>query len=344
MKLLVIFFFLFLVSSSSYQKGHLKVLETRSDSLNTVFYSSETGLIQTIKDKFNSFGAKLETCKFCNFMLGAVLKIFSLLEGNTILDIVKCVVNSVETYYNAVKFPQKSLDELKDLAKKNEDETKNQLEAGEKNVENSDDLKEMDDYEKSTRKLECSSNEELMKESDGLNFIENVDPNEDHSEELELTSSLQKFAQISNEKKLIKKKKFNPKKLFKKLKSKFSVLKDKFKHLIEKMKEKLLKLEATVKAWLNKPTSKALISFVECAAAPILKLVLSGGISFAKFITGVQLIEIVSQAPKFLKMIIDGIKHLRVGWLKTNIKEKYMEYGKGTANLLALIILSAIPK
>ena len=110
------------------------------------------------------------------------------------------------------------------------------------------------------------------------------------------------------------------------------------------MKEKLLKLEATVKAWLNKPTSKALISFVECASAPILKLVLSGGISFAKFITGIQLIEIVSQAPKFLKMIIDGIKHLRVGWLKTNIKEKYMEYGKGTANLLALIVLSAIPK
>lgn len=175
MKLFVLFTLLFLVSSSSNQGGHLKVLEKRTDSLNAVFYSAETGLIKTIKEKFESFGAKLETCKFCNFMLGAVLKIFSLIEGNTLLDIVKCVVNSVETYYNAVKFPQKSLDELKDLGKKNEADAKNQLQEGEKAVENGEDLKDMDDYEKSARRLECSSNEELMKEKNGLDFIEHVD-------------------------------------------------------------------------------------------------------------------------------------------------------------------------
>ena len=49
--------------------------------------AGDNPLIEKIKAKFNQLGTAAENSKLFNFMLGAALKIFSLLQGNEVLDI-----------------------------------------------------------------------------------------------------------------------------------------------------------------------------------------------------------------------------------------------------------------
>ena len=302
-------------------------------------------LVESIQKKFNSLGADLENSKWFNFLVGATIKSISLLEGNPILDITKCAVSGVEVFYNAHKFPAKSLKELQDMSSADDKAAAAALAETDKAADISEEdhkmLSEMSESEKDARILECKANKELMKEKDGLDYMDDVETEETKTNE-EITEQQAKlgvkaqFLQVET----LTDEQFNPKKLFKKLKAQFKSLKEKFSKLAELFKEKLLKLEKIIKKWLDKPIVKALISFMECSLPSILTLIIKGGASFLTAVTGMSVINIVKQGPKFLKMIIDSVKSLRSGFMKKAIKDKYQEYGKGTASLVMVVILS----
>ena len=335
----IIFFFLIIYSevyAIELQKNSRNqfIANYRSKRINrsrtlALVHEPENPLIKSIKDKFTSLGAKLETSKWFNFIMGAILKVIALLEGNPILDIIKCLVTGVEVYYNAIKFPDKKLEELKKMSQ-SEDEAKakeatTQSDDLDKEKGDSDIVKELKEGEKDARNLDCAGSAEVMKDEEGIDFIANVGTEDD--EEVPA-----KFVQTQ----------WNPKKFFKKLGKKFKSLQEKFAKVVEAFKEKLLKLENKFKEWLNKPIVKALITVFECAVVPILTMALKGFSNLAAVATGFSLINIFKQGPKFLKMVIDGIKLLRSGFLRKTIKEKYMDYGKGTATLLMVLIQTAV--
>lgn len=289
----------------------------------------ENDLITKLKEKFNQWGTNAENSKIFNFFLGALLKAFSLLEGNEILEIIKCVVSSIEVFYNSHKFPEKSLKELQAEKKLDDAKMAEALKSAEAK-ENSDDqalTDQMKSSEKDAREVNCQGESEIMKDPEGLDYIDDIETNEETA----------KFVQISSEVK-----KFNPKKWVRNIKSKFKGLKDKFGKIIDAAAKKLSSLEVLIKKWLGKPIVKALINFFECALVQILTLALKGAANMTALVTGFSVISIVKQGPKFLKMIIDGVKSIRGGFMKKTIKEKYMDYGKGTASFLMVIVLAAL--
>lgn len=330
--------FLFLIFTSEICSLHARKTELSSSHyLNhqkkkhfLLLRAPDNPLVEKIKEKFNKIGASLEQSKLFNFLLGAALKTFSSLEGGELLNIGKCVVMSIEVFYQAHKFPEKNTKELQAMAKANEAELASQLkQADDKESSQAHEtlIEKFKDTEKEALKVDCETKDQLLKEPDGLDYIDDVDTeNEETAHFLQTNSDHQ----------------FNPKKFFRKIKEKFKALKDKFSKLLEKLKAQLLKIEETLKAWLNKPIVKALIAFFECALVPILTMALKGVVSAVSVATGLSVINVVKQGPKFLKMIIDGIKSIRTGFLKKTIKEKYLEYGKGTASILLATILSAL--
>ena len=281
--------------------------------------------LTALEEKFNKFGTKLENSKMFNFLAGASLKSFSLLEGSAILDLLKCVVTSIEVYYNAMKFPKKTLPELKALATglKDADVNKKLEESETSEKDDAGLMEELKDGQKKSHEVDCAATGEILADEGGIDYVDDVGTEEPEA-------NAQRFRNG-----------YQLPKIFKKLKEKFKGLKAKFAAVVEKLKEKLKKLEETIKNWLAKPMVKAFINFLECSLPTLLTMILKGGASFANMVTGISLINIVKQGPKFLKMVIDGIKSIRSGFTKNTIKEKYMEYGKGTASLLMVVVLTA---
>ncbi len=183
----------------------------RSSKSRALVFLPESNLIEKVKAKFNSWGTNLENSKIFNFLLGALLKTFSLLEGNDILAIIKCVVSSVEVFYNAIKFPAKNLKELQAEQKIEDAKMEAALKAAEAG-ENADDAglaNEMKTSEKEAREVNCHGENEIMKEANGLDYIDDIETTEEEA----------RFSQSSS-----KVRKFNPKKWLKKItSSSFSV-------------------------------------------------------------------------------------------------------------------------
>lgn len=330
----IVFLFLFIFSDVYALKlnsqAHRFTRVSKSKAL-TYLKQADNPLIKAFKEKFNSLGAQLEQSKFFNFLAGAGIKAFSLLEGNEIGDILKCVVTSIEVFWNSVKFPEKSLEEVKALSTGLDDTaTGNALTTAESD-DGTDDKTVVDgmkEGQKSTYEVECATTTSLMEDEGGLDYVDEIGTEEP------ITLAGMRFSQVEGQK---------LPKFFKKLKAKFASLKNKFEGLVNKFREKLAKLENVVKKWLAKPIVKSLINFFECSLPSILTLILKGGASFAGMFSGISLINVIKQGPKFLKMIIDGIKSIRNGFTKKTIKEKYLEYGKGTASFIMIIFLTAMP-
>lgn len=326
MKFIVFLFLLAVSEVYSLKLASAVAHESRRVSKSHLLEKPDNPFVKALEEKFNKFGTRLENSKMFNFIAGAALKSFSLLEGNEILELLKCVVTSIEVYYNAMKFPKKTLPELKAMSTGLKDaEVNAKLEEAETTEKDDSGLMEdFKDGQKKSHEVDCAATGEIIADEGGIDYVDDVGTEEP-------VANTQRF-----------KNGYQLPKIFKKLKEKFKGLKAKFGAVIEKLKEKLKKLEETIKAWLAKPMVKALISFLECALPNILSLILKGGASFASMVTGISVLNIFKQGPKFLKMIIDGIKSIRSGFTKNSIKEKYMEYGKGTASLIMVVVLSAM--
>ena len=326
MKFIVFLFLLAVSEVYSLKLASAAAHESRRASKALVYLKkADNPFVKALEDKFNKFGTNLENSKMFNFLAGAALKTFSLLEGNAILDLLKCVVSSIELYYNAMKFPKKTVPELKALATELKDADVNKkLEETEKGEKDDTGLmEELKDGQKKSHEVDCAATGEILADEGGIDYVDDVGTEEPVAN----AKGFRNGVQLP--------------KIFKKLKEKFKGLKAKFAAVIEKLKEKLKKLEETIKIWLAKPMVKAFINFLECALPTVLAMILKGGASLAGMVTGISVINIVKQGPKFLKMIIDGIKSIRSGFTKNSIKEKYMEYGKGTANLIMVVVLTA---
>lgn len=335
MKFIVFLILLFVsdVHSMNVRADSLRESRRAESKVLTYLKKPENPFVKALEDKFNAFGTTLENSKFFNFVAGAALKAFSLLEGNVIGDLIKCVVTSIEVFYNSVKFPAKTLDEVKAMSKGLSDAAVKDALKDSEAGDGTDDAAvqgELKDGHANSHEIDCQATGEVIKEEGGIDFIDDVGTEE--------AADAPKFSQVEGEAVVVLPK------IFKKLKEKFKGLKNKFAGVVEKFKAKLAKLEETVKKWLAKPIVKSVISFLECSLPNILTLIVKGGASFVGMFTGISLINIVKQGPKFLKMIIDGIKSIRTGFTKNSIKEKYMEYGKGTASLIMVVILTAIPQ
>ena len=280
--------------------------------------------ISKLKDSFKKYSDKLQNSKFFNFVLGAAFKFISLAESNVILDTAKCVAVGIETYYTGVK------PSAKDVKDKKPEDMLNEAEGEDKPGEFDENVVES---EIEARKANCESTSHVETAED-LEIFDDDDGSleDDLEEEVEIVKKERKFRSLKS---MAKKFKHKVKKVAKKALNKFTSALDKFKKKMEEIGEK-------IKAWLNKPMTKAIIAFAECALPVIFSAVTNGTQAISNLMTGFAIIKFIKLGPKYLRMIIDAVKSFRTGFLKDDIKVKFMEYGKGTASCIMIVLLSAL--
>lgn len=285
-----------------------------------------------IKTAFKKYSDKLQNSKFFNFILGAAFKFISLSESNVILDAAKCVAVGIETYYTGVK------PSAKDAKDKKPDDMLTEALAEDKDSDDFDtDVAQM---EIDSRKANCESTSDVKTAEDLEIFDEDEGSLEEElADEVEEVKKQRSRKYRRGFKSMAKKFKNSVKKIASKAKKKFLSALDKFKEGFKKMNEK-------IKAWLNKPITKAIIAFAECAVPVIFTAVAGGTSAVSNLMSGFAVFKFIANGPKYIKMIIDAVKSFRVGYLKKpdEVKAKYMEYGKGTASLIMIVLLSVLGK
>jgi hypothetical protein len=285
--------------------------------------------ITKLRSAFKKYSDKLQNSKFFNFVLGAALKFISLAESNVIIDTAKCIAVGIETYYTGVKPSSK---DAKD--KKPEDML---TEALNEDKENDEFDKDVVKSEIEARKANCASTSDLESAEDLELFDDEETLEEDLEDELE---------EVKKEKTRKYRRGFKSKmtKLKNKVKKIAGKVKEKFKKALEKFKEGFKKLGEKIKVWLNKPITKAIIAFAECALPVLFQAVSGGAAAFTNLMSGFAVFKFIANGPKYLKMILDAVKSFRTAFLKKadDIKGKFMEYGKGTASLIMIVLLSVL--
>jgi len=335
------------------------------------------GNISALTDKFNQIFSKAKEIKLFNFIFGAILKIISLMNGNAIIETAKCVVGTIETFFTSYN-PEnkgKSYKEIKEQVNanvnKNMESFKNELEGTEGKMDELGDG--IAESELDSKKIECEVNKEIENEIesekiddpevaasllDGDDELEDLIEQVDKKNEKKKEDAPKAFIELSEKPKFIKDLgKAMKKKLMKiddkifekldiikqKLKNAKNKIKEKLKNGLKKIAEKFQKLALKVKELLDKPLVKTIIYFVECALPNIAEMIVSGIGGMLLNFTGANLFGLIKNGPKFIRMLIDGFKSLRAGFKETkSLQNKYINYGKGTASLVMLVILSAL--
>jgi hypothetical protein len=365
MKIMKLLIMLFLIISLECHT--VRTLIKRSKNLTSELANEEKkslqGNMSILTEKFKELFGKAQESKIFNFIFGAVLKIISLMNGNAVMEVGKCIVGTVETFFTSYK-PEninKTYQEIKqevDAKVKDVESLKNDLDSKEENLDEVGE--DTAQYELDTRKLDCKVrdkiSEELKRENVDDPEIEAslVDGDDEIEEALEETSNANKkktvtpkFIEISHKPKVLKI-------LGRALKEKLDALKEKLKNVKNKIKKKLkegieiiagnfTKLAIKVRALLDKPLVKTLLYFVECALPSILEIISGGVVGLLTAFTGANIFPLIKNGPKFIKMLIDGFKSLRAGFKETkSLQNKWMNYGKGVACIVMLIVLSAL--
>jgi len=299
------------------------------------------------------------------------------MNGNAIIETAKCVVGTIETFFTSYN-PEnkgKSYKEIKEQVNanvnKNMESFKNELEGTEGKMDELGDG--IAESELDSKKIECEVNKEIENEIesekiddpevaasllDGDDELEDLIEQVDKKNEKKKEDAPKAFIELSEKPKFIKDLgKAMKKKLMKiddkifekldiikqKLKNAKNKIKEKLKNGLKKIAEKFQKLALKVKELLDKPLVKTIIYFVECALPNIAEMIVSGIGGMLLNFTGANLFGLIKNGPKFIRMLIDGFKSLRAGFKETkSLQNKYINYGKGTASLVMLVILSAL--
>jgi hypothetical protein len=327
--------------------------------------SDTNSSFENLKNGFQKFIKNAQNSKLFNFLFGAFLKIANTVNSNAVVDLGKCALNTIEVYITSVKFPDQPLTKLKEnvtkldlkddkaatdgeIAKRTKELETNETTDDQKNNNSEKEIKEIAKSELDAVSIDCEKNSVIMSES-GLSDeekIEFIDDDADDAEETTVAFLEGKFVKRDDKSKTLSSLKEKLKKKVDKLKSKIKKfagkLKDKFSKAMDALKEKLASLGEKIKKLLDKPIVKTLIFFVECTLPNIVELIAGASKGFATLFSGFQLISLIKNGPKFVKMILDGFKSLRSGFKDKNVQSKYINYGKGSATLIMVIVLSAL--
>lgn len=326
---------------------------------------SQPTILEKIKDAFRSKFQAAKDSKLFNFLFGAVMKILNMLNGNPLLNIGICAINSIEVYFLAAKFPQLQLSEIKEQVEEKKQNNKKidfEKELLELEMQEDDEMGgDSEESEVAAMEADCSAKSAVLEniekgteEEITVSVIEGEGDFEDIIEEATEKKEEKENSLNSTKNKSKKKNKHKMFKKFKKaFKKKFEALlqkikefkkkiKEKFNKAIEKLGGKLGPIKEKILKLLDKPIVKTLLFFFECALPNIAELIVGGIGSVVKMFSGFQIVSVIKSGPKFVKGILDTFKSFRTGYLDKNIQSKYMNYGKGTASLLMVVILGAI--
>lgn len=306
-----------------------------------------------------TFGMAQES-KLFNFYFGMIMQIFDLMNGNAIMDTAKCVVKTVEVYFTSAKFENlnKSYSEIIQEVENNPNSVS---EIMTNLTENEGDIEEIGEgtgkSELDVSEMDCKVKKEISKELEDdkitdpnvvVSILDGDEDIEDVIGEATLSNENQAANSPSNAvPKVLRRLKTSIQKKIKSIKEVLSTIKrkirGKIKTVMKKFNEKFPTVIKKVREFLDKPLVKSIIHFVECALPSLVELI-AGGIAAALGIfTGYNLFSLIRHGPKFVKMLLDSFKNLRTGFMETkSIQKKYLSYGKGTASIVMLIILSTI--
>lgn len=294
-------------------------------------------IIDAIRKKFSANGKNPDESKLCNFLIGAVMESYKILLQKTgLAQIQKCYNKAVSTYKTALESPTKGLKELdqnQDVSDAAAQQSLNDTQAGDTNQEDPAANSEIAQSEQTAEEVNTQVQEDVKKEEGGAELLANQE------QEQNLDSAAVRFSQI----KLPNFFKNNTvsKALSgatEKLKSSVKKITSKLSDIVGKFKEKFNKIEEAVRKWFEKPIVKSLITFFACAT----KLGIAAFIYF--MLKSITFILIIAKSISYLRLLIRGVKAIKTGISKTTIKEKYTEYGKGTADFAALIVLFSLGK
>jgi hypothetical protein len=360
MKFLIILFLIISLEchsvSTHYKRYKRHQVVGDAESKSKINLSNPQNVLESLKTHFYKLLQNAQNSRLFNFIFGAVLKIISLINGNAVLELGKCVVNTVEVYFTSVKFPEKPLDDIKkELNNTKIENLSRNITKTEEEID--DDLgKDMERSEIDALKVDCVAksqvlDDESIKEEEKVELIDGDDDVDNIIQENNIPKQATPNDVSFIQKKEDKFKNNGKSPILRSLSKKFKKIKDKFKNLSKKLskafknfREVFSKLKAKILKLLDKPIVKTLLFFFECSLPNIIELILSNGMKLAEILTGFQLFKILKNSPKFVKMLVDGFKSLRTGFKEkvTNIQSKYMNYGKGVATLLMAVILGTL--
>jgi hypothetical protein len=367
MKILIVLFLIISlechsVALYSKRRSHRRIEEDEEeneDNEDTEEDDSEPTILEKIQESFISKVKAAKDSKLFNFIFGAVMKILNLLNGNAMINLAMCAVNSLEVYFVAVKFPAAPLTEIKEKLNIGTEQQEiegndlsEQLFASEMQ-ENIDMGEETDESEVAAMEAECASKSALldgMENGTEAEITVSVVEGEGDIKEILAEAKKKLEPKAQNEKKkgkgiintIIRRAKKISKNVIQKVKEIKKKLKPIFKDAIDKLSTKLAPIKEKIIQLLDKPIVKTLIFFVECALPNIVELIVGGMSAIVKMFTGFQIISLIKNGPKLVKMILDAFKSLRSGFLDDNIQSKYINYGKGTAALIMAILLGTL--